>query len=387
MLTSRSVLTLIGAAVALSTCSPPEYQSGRTVCAKSAPFCPDGFVCGPGGANEVRRCYLPSEVPAGPAAGGSSGSGPLGTTGGASGTGGPIQGGRGGTPMPGTGGRGGSSGTGGSSIGGASGSGGSNASFPPAPACASVMADNVCDQCEYSLCCNEFQGCVSNQGCVAFVRCLTACPDGDRTCQQTCVMSNQAGAQLFISYVDCSNMKCAQPCNSGMAPPMPPPMPPPGTGGTGGGGMFPPGAMCVGAPAADDCDRCNNSRCCAETAACFGPSRNPACVMFFQCFGACNRDMACQDRCISSNMVGFNLALANVQCEMMKCTPPCEADREGPNRSAELRRYVPPQSETCSGGASALTCGTQTPPEMMNTILQMRSQLRRLMPLSRPGAR
>ena len=84
MTRSRSVLSVLGAALALTTCAP-EYRSGETACAPTEPRCPEGFVC------SGIRCYLRSDLPeAGTTPG----------TGGSSGTPGTLTGGTGGSAVP-----------------------------------------------------------------------------------------------------------------------------------------------------------------------------------------------------------------------------------------------------------------------------------------------
>jgi hypothetical protein len=235
-----SLVTLAGAVAALAllpTCAP-EYRSGATACGPTAPRCPEGFVC------SGIRCYLPGDVPkdggvlgTGGAAGmggnagmGGAGGGGAGGAGGAAGTGGtPASGGVGGTGM---GGRGGSStgGTGGTAM---------YPMFPPAPMCATLRPANVCSACRYSLCCGELQACLGNAACQTFVTCVNGC-NSDRTCEDACVTSNQAGFNAFLPFPQCSQAKCAQPCGTpppastdagGPPPPQdagPAPPPPPG---------------------------------------------------------------------------------------------------------------------------------------------------------------
>jgi hypothetical protein len=218
---TRTPWILLAAALLLTTCSP-DYQSGVTACAEKEPRCPEGYVC-----NGI-RCYLVGESPDG----GTSLGGAPGVDGAAGSGGAPVMGGRGGGGgaggAAGTGGRGGAGGGGGMG-----GTGGTNA-YPPAPMCASLMPEDSCDRCQYSLCCSELQTCAGNQACVAFVRCVNACPDGDTACVQQCNVNNASGASLFTPFAQCLRTRCSQPCMTPDPNPPPPrqdagtPNPPPG---------------------------------------------------------------------------------------------------------------------------------------------------------------
>jgi hypothetical protein len=133
MTRSRSLLPILAAALALTTCSP-EYRSGETACAPREPRCPEGFVC------SGIRCYLRSDVPeAGTPLGGTGGATPTAGSGGSAGTGGAApSGGRGGTD--GSAGAGGAAPSGG--RGGAGGSAGAGGVAPPPGGSAAIKLCN-----------------------------------------------------------------------------------------------------------------------------------------------------------------------------------------------------------------------------------------------------
>jgi hypothetical protein len=253
MTRSRSMLPILAAALALTTCSP-EYRSGETACAPREPRCPDGFVC------SGIRCYLRSDLPDGgtPLAG-AGGTTPSGGSGGSAGTGGVApSGGRGGgggsagaggaAPSGGRGGAGGSAGAGGAApSGGRGGSGtggaggGSFPAYPAAPMCAGGMPRNECVACQFSRCCGEVAACGRDAACQALISCLNACPDGEGPCVDGCGTSNSAGLALFQPLIQCIDSKCDQACggdapqpDAGAPPPRdagpPPPPPPPPAG-------------------------------------------------------------------------------------------------------------------------------------------------------------
>jgi hypothetical protein len=101
------------------------------------------------------------------------------------------------TGPPGTGGTGGKPGTGGSTG---------------QTSCAGQAASDTCEQCLFGSCCNQVVACASDKACAAFIDCIGKC-NVNMVCQMNCIAQTaDASLALFQSFAQCSNSKCATPC-------------------------------------------------------------------------------------------------------------------------------------------------------------------------------
>src|SRR5262245_16452474 len=129
--------------------------------------------------------------------GGSAGQGGSGATAGSGGSG--AKAGSGGSTAT-----AGSGGTGGS-TGGTAGSGGGAPCQP---------LSDMCAQCSFNACQDQYCACYSDPDCVVLVACLQACPVGDEMCQQDCLSQPAAKDYISQTYLlgDCASGFCAMEC-------------------------------------------------------------------------------------------------------------------------------------------------------------------------------
>jgi len=203
-------------------------------------------------------------------------------------------------PTPGGGGVAGSGGSGGS--GGAAGSGGE------AGAAGSVCGDltfgsATCQACMDSGCCNQNGACSKSTDCLAVIRCIQLCPQGDTVCTNTCL--TLPGTALYSDLALCMDGACSTQCA--------------GSAADAGASC---GNLSFNRPT---CPACINSYCCQLAGQCYASSD---CVTIQMCAQVCpltdaQTDDYCVLRCLDIVPTGQQ-AFRNLDgCMRTYCSATC----------------------------------------------------------------
>ncbi len=100
-----------------------------------------------------------------------------------------------------------SSGGGGGGGGGNGGGGGGNGGLAT---CGGEQADSLCNDCQFSYCCEPLLYCTDNQSCLDFNSCIQGC--SDQQCYDSCAANDPTGSNLLNNYWDCSESYCSEAC-------------------------------------------------------------------------------------------------------------------------------------------------------------------------------
>jgi hypothetical protein len=69
-----------------------------------------------------------------------------------------------------------------------------------------------CYECTFEQCSTEMNTCFANPECAAIILCAQACPAGDQTCVQDCVVQHPGGVTDAQAVLTCSNTNCQAQC-------------------------------------------------------------------------------------------------------------------------------------------------------------------------------
>jgi len=80
-----------------------------------------------------------------------------------------------------------------------------------APDCGLTSSDADCKTCIESFCCTQGKACGDSDGCGNVLDCLQDCTD--TSCEDACMSSDPAGAQLLNTFFECMDASCSVECS------------------------------------------------------------------------------------------------------------------------------------------------------------------------------
>lgn len=81
------------------------------------------------------------------------------------------------------------------------------------PSCYGAEPIDPCEECLYSDCEDELNGCIAQEDCLSLWQCLGDCPQFGLACQNACYDAYPSGIDPLEELLDCSADECDSTCN------------------------------------------------------------------------------------------------------------------------------------------------------------------------------